>query len=112
MGISDRYGLDVTTSSPVAAARFQVGMDRLLSYGAGADESFAAAVLADERLAVAHAGMALVAGGPRGPAPAPAPPPRPPPAVNRAPRPRPPHRPAGGGAPPPGAAPRPRPGAP
>src|SRR2546428_12114108 len=61
MGISDRYGLDVTTSSPVAAARFQVGMDRLRWYGAGADESFAAAVLADERLAVAHAGMALVA---------------------------------------------------
>ncbi len=61
MAISDRYGLPVTTPSPVAAARFQVGMDRLLSYGAGADESFAAAVLADERLAVAHAGMALVA---------------------------------------------------
>ena len=61
MAISDRYGLPVTTSSPVAAARFQVGMDRLLSYGAGADDSFAAAVQADERLAVAHAGLALVA---------------------------------------------------
>src|SRR3989442_9557686 len=61
MAISDRYGLPVTTPSPVAAARFQVGMARLLSYGAGADESFAAAVLVDERLAVAHAGIALVA---------------------------------------------------
>jgi len=61
MAITDRYGLPVTTPSPVAAARFQVGMDRLLSYGAGADDSFAAAVQADERLAVAHAGLALVA---------------------------------------------------
>ena len=61
MAITDRYGLPVTTASPVAAARFQEGMDRLLSYGAGAEESFAAAVQADEGLAVAHAGAALVA---------------------------------------------------
>jgi tetratricopeptide (TPR) repeat protein len=61
MAITDRYGLDVTTASPVAAARFQEGMDRLLSYGAGADESFAAAWQADPRLAVAHAGTAMVA---------------------------------------------------
>ena len=61
MAITDRYGLPVTTPSAVAAARFQDGMDRLLSYDAGAEESFAAAVQADERLAVAHAGIALVA---------------------------------------------------
>src|SRR6266850_923019 len=61
MAITDRYGLPVTTPSAVAAARFQDGMDRLLSYDAGAEESFAAAVRADERLAVAHAGIALVA---------------------------------------------------
>ena len=61
MAITDRYGLPVTTASPVAAARFQEGMDRLLSYGAGAEECFAAAVGADEGLAVAHAGTALVA---------------------------------------------------
>ena len=61
MAITDRYGLPVTTASPVAAARFQEGMDRLLSYGAGAEECFAAAVQADEGLAVAHAGTALVA---------------------------------------------------
>ena len=61
MAITDRYGLAVTTPSAVAAARFQDGMDRLLSYDAGAEESFAAAVRADERLAVAHAGIALVA---------------------------------------------------
>jgi tetratricopeptide (TPR) repeat protein len=61
MTTTDRYGLPVTTTSSVAAARFQEGMDRLLSYGAGADESFAAALQADEALALAHAGVALVA---------------------------------------------------
>jgi tetratricopeptide (TPR) repeat protein len=61
MAITDRYGLPVTTASPVAAARFQEGMDKLLSYGAGAEECFAAAVQADEGLAVAYAGVALVA---------------------------------------------------
>lgn len=61
MAIADRYGLPVTTASPVAAARFQEGMDALLSYGGGAEESFAAALRADETLAVAHAGVALAA---------------------------------------------------
>jgi len=61
MTLTDRYGLEVTTASPAAAERFQEGMDRLLSYGAGADEAFAAALAADDRLAVAHAGAALVA---------------------------------------------------
>ena len=61
MATTDRYGLPVTTSSPIAAERFQEGMDRLLAYGAGAEACFAAAVQADEGLAVAHAGTALVA---------------------------------------------------
>src|SRR5262249_26050023 len=69
MAITDRYGLAVTTSSSVAAERFQQGMDALLSFGAGADEYFAAAQQADERLAVAPAGTALLAVG-RGDAPA------------------------------------------
>ena len=59
MATTDRNGLEVTTSSAVAAERFQEGMDRMLSYGAGADESFAAALQADERLAVAHTGLAV-----------------------------------------------------
>jgi tetratricopeptide (TPR) repeat protein len=63
MAIADRYGLPVTTSSQGAAARFQDGMDRLLSYGPGAAEAFAAAVASDDGLAVAHAGAALVAVG-------------------------------------------------
>ncbi len=61
MTIADRYGLAVSTSSPLAAASFQDGMDRLLSFSAGAGECFAAAVQADEGLAVAHTGAALVA---------------------------------------------------
>jgi len=61
MAIADRYGLPITTESPAAAARFQDGMDALLSYGARPEDAFAAAVQADERLAVAHAGIALVA---------------------------------------------------
>jgi tetratricopeptide (TPR) repeat protein len=61
MAITDRYGLPITTDSPAAAERFQHGMDMLLSYGPGAEEAFAAAVQADARLAVAHAGIALVA---------------------------------------------------
>src|SRR5687767_4846388 len=61
MATADRYGLAITTASPVAAERFQDGMDALLSYGVGAEESFAAALRADAALAVAHAGVALVA---------------------------------------------------
>ena len=61
MAITDRYGLAVSTSSRLAAASFQDGMDRLLSFSAGAGECFAAAVQADEGLAVAHTGGALVA---------------------------------------------------
>jgi tetratricopeptide (TPR) repeat protein len=61
MARTDRYGLEITTASPTAAERFQDGMDRLLSYRPGAAEGFAAALEADDRLAVAHAGTALVA---------------------------------------------------
>jgi len=61
MSITDRYGLEITTSSTVAAERFQEGMDKLLSYNAGAEESFSAALEADEGLAVAHSGIAVLA---------------------------------------------------
>ena len=59
MPIADRYGLPVSTASPIAVERYQDGMDRLLAYGPGADECFAQAVAADEGLALAHAGAAL-----------------------------------------------------
>ena len=61
MSESDRYGLALSTVSPAAAARYQVGMDRLLSYGHGADLAFAEASAADDGLALAHAGTALFA---------------------------------------------------
>jgi tetratricopeptide (TPR) repeat protein len=61
MTIADRYGLAVSTASAVAAERYQVGMDRLLSYGYGADQAFAEAAAADDGLALAHAGTALFA---------------------------------------------------
>src|SRR5207249_2723370 len=61
MSTTDRYGLPLSTSSAVAAEHYQAGMDRLLAYGYGADQSFAAAVPADGEFALAHAGAALVA---------------------------------------------------
>jgi len=61
MTTTDRYGLEVTTSSPTAVECFQDGMDRLLSYSAGAEESFTSALEADPQLAVAHIGCALLA---------------------------------------------------
>jgi tetratricopeptide (TPR) repeat protein len=63
MATTDRYGLPIATASAVAAARFQDGMDGLLAYGAGAEEAFAASLEADPGLAVAHAGVALLAVG-------------------------------------------------
>jgi len=61
MPFTDRYGLTVTTSSPAAFDQFQDGVDRLLAYSPGAEESFAAALAADDGLAVAHVGRALLA---------------------------------------------------
>jgi len=59
MSLTDRYGLTLSTASAGAARHYQDGMDKLLSYGLGADQSFAAAVAADEDFALAHAGAAL-----------------------------------------------------
>ena len=61
MPFTDRYGLTVSTPSPAAFERFQDGMDRLLAYGPGAEDCFSAALAADETLALAHVGRALLA---------------------------------------------------
>ena len=37
MAHRDRYGLPLSTTSAVAAERYQEGMDRLLAYGPEAD---------------------------------------------------------------------------
>jgi tetratricopeptide (TPR) repeat protein len=58
---TDRYGLTVSTDSPAAFDRFQDGMDRLLAYGPGAEDCFAEALAADDHLALAHVGLALLA---------------------------------------------------
>jgi tetratricopeptide (TPR) repeat protein len=59
MSLTDRYGLTLSTASAGAARHYQDGMDKLLSYGLGADQSFAAAVADDDGFALAHAGAAL-----------------------------------------------------
>jgi tetratricopeptide (TPR) repeat protein len=61
MTIADRYGLPLSTASAAAAAHYQEGMDRLLSFAPGAEYSFEAALAADDGLALAHAGLALLA---------------------------------------------------
>jgi len=61
MAFTDRYGLTVTTESPVAFDRFQEGMDHLLAYGPAGEDLLAAALQADPGLAVAHTGLALLA---------------------------------------------------
>ena len=61
MPTTDRYGLEITTSSGRAVEHFQEGMDRLLSYSAGAEDAFGAALAIDPGLAVAHTGLALLA---------------------------------------------------
>jgi tetratricopeptide (TPR) repeat protein len=59
MSQTDRYGLTLSTASAGAAGHYRDGMDKLLSYGLGADQSFVAAVADDEGFALAHAGAAL-----------------------------------------------------
>jgi len=61
MPFTDRYGLTVTTASPVAFEQFRDGVDRRLAYGPGAEDCFAAALAADDNLALAHVGRALLA---------------------------------------------------
>ena len=61
MALTDRYGLVVSTDSSTALDRFQDGMDRLLAYAPGAEGCLAEALAADPGLAVAHAGLALLA---------------------------------------------------
>jgi tetratricopeptide (TPR) repeat protein len=61
MPFIDRYGLSVSTASQAAFGHFQDGVDRLLAYEPGAEDCFAAALAADENLALAHVGRALLA---------------------------------------------------
>ena len=61
MPFTDRYGLTITTSSAEAFEQLQEGVDHLLAYGPRAEDCFTAAIAADEGLALAHVGRALLA---------------------------------------------------
>ncbi len=52
--ITDRYGLQFSTASDVAAANYREGVDLLLSAWPGAGERFEAAIAADPSFALAH----------------------------------------------------------
>jgi tetratricopeptide (TPR) repeat protein len=59
-GLRDRYGLDLGTRSTVAAEAYAEGIDRQLSFNAGAEESLCRAIEADEGFALPHAGLAVL----------------------------------------------------
>ena len=56
---TDRYGMTISTDHPQAAERWQEGLDRLLSQNAAPDAKFEAAIELDDRLAMAHGGLAF-----------------------------------------------------
>ena len=55
---SDRYGLPISTSSALAAARYREGFDLLLSAWPGAAEAMDGAIAADPDFGLAHAARA------------------------------------------------------
>jgi tetratricopeptide (TPR) repeat protein len=57
---ADRYGLELTTGSPAAAACWCDGADRFLAADGGALEAFERAIVEDDAFALAHAGRARV----------------------------------------------------
>src|SRR5262245_43719089 len=58
--MQDRYGLPLTTSSPMAAERFIEGIDLLLEQNFGPEEQFAQAIEADAGFALAHSALAYM----------------------------------------------------
>ena len=58
--MQDRYGLPLTTSSPVAAERFVEGLDLLLEQNFGPEEQFTQAIEADPGFALAHSALAYM----------------------------------------------------
>ncbi len=51
---TDRYGLELSTSSPTAASAYSDAIDRNLSGGVGGEARLADAIAADEGFAIAH----------------------------------------------------------
>ena len=58
--IKDRYGMTLSTNSPVAADRWQEGIDLLLSQSYGAEEKLQEAIDLDEGFAIAHGCLAFL----------------------------------------------------
>ena len=56
--MQDRYGLPLTTSSPLAAEHFIEGIDLLLEQNFGPEEHFTQALEADAGFALAHGALA------------------------------------------------------
>ena len=59
-GMTDRLGLPLTTRSAVGVEQYLIGVDRLLSSNAGADESFRLAIEADDTFALPLAALAIL----------------------------------------------------
>ena len=62
MGLSDRFGLPLSTGSSEAAARYIAAVDLLLSANLGAEEQLESAVAADPDFALAHIAYARLLG--------------------------------------------------
>lgn len=60
LGLTDRYGLPLSTSSATAVERYVEGMDRMLAMDVDADRALDAALAADDGFALAHAAYALL----------------------------------------------------
>ena len=58
--LRDRYGLPLSTSSPVAAEQYVLGLDRHLAWDLDAAQGFERALAVDDAFALAHAGLAVV----------------------------------------------------
>ena len=58
--IRDRYGIQISTSSPTAAQHYIAGVDLLLSQNFGPEEAFLEAIDADEGFALAHAELSMM----------------------------------------------------
>src|SRR5439155_1460160 len=58
--MQDRYGLPLTTSSPMAVERFIEGLDLLLEQNFGPEAQFTEAIEADPGFALAHSALAYM----------------------------------------------------
>ena len=58
--IKDRHGMNISTSSPLAAERWLEGVDLLVSQNFGTDAKFSEAIDIDEGFALPHAGLAYM----------------------------------------------------